>query len=80
MNGTKAKRVLLVLMAAATLWRVWMGPIILERPALAQIPDAGTQRKELLDELRRTNHMLAEIKLLLEQRTLNVRLVDSDKP
>jgi len=64
----------------ASLFRVWLGPITIERTALAQIPDAGAQRKELVEELRKTNQMLAGIKDHLEQRTLNVRVVGADKP
>lgn len=41
---------------------VLIGPLRLVEPALAQIPDSGLQRKQLLDEARRTNQLLSEIK------------------
>lgn len=80
MDRFRAKNVLVAVVVVATLIRVWLGPITLDRPALAQIPDAGAQRKELVEELRQTNQMLAEIKTLLAERTLNVRVVAADKP
>jgi hypothetical protein len=62
----------------ATCLRVWVGPTAFVEPARAQIPDAGTQRKVLVEEARRTNELLTEIKELLEVGTFNVRTVGAD--
>ena len=61
-----------------TCLRVWVGSTPMLQVAHAQIPDAGTQRKLLLDEARLTNQLLTEIKHLLENRTLNVRIQGAD--
>jgi hypothetical protein len=47
-------------------------------PARAQIPDAGAQRRGLLEETRKTNRLLAEIRQLLEHHTFNVKLQGAD--
>lgn len=51
---------LLVLVVCTAMFVI--GPLRLVEPALAQIPDSGLQRKQLLDEARRTNQLLSEIK------------------
>ena len=63
-----------------TCLRVWVGPVPVVQPARAQIPDAGTQRKLLAEELRRTNMLLTDIKQILTTRTLNVRIEGADNP
>ncbi len=60
--------------------RVWVGPVAILEPAQAQIPDSGLQRKLILDETRRTNQLLAEIKQLLKTHTFNVRVQGADNP
>ena len=60
-----------------SLLRVWAAPGLLQR-AEAQIPDAGLQRKQLLDEAHRTNELLSEIRILLAEGTLNVKLKGAD--
>lgn len=42
-----------------------IGPQRLVEPAMAQIPDSGLQRKQILAEARRANQLLGEIKQLL---------------
>lgn len=61
-----------------TCLRVWTGPAPLLEAARAQIPDSGLQRQQLLDETRRTNRLLTEIKQLLKEGTLNVRVRGAD--
>jgi hypothetical protein len=61
-----------------TCLRVWVGPVPLLPKAQAQIPDSGMQRKLLLDEAKRTNQLLGEIKQILTSHTLNVRLEGAD--
>lgn len=69
----------LLLLVALPLWlRVWLGPVALLDRAEAQIPDAGRQRQLLVEEARRTNELLTEIKDLLHKRTFNVRLEGAD--
>ena len=78
------KRVLLNLLIggflALTCLRVWTGPQPLLPRAEAQIPDGGAQRKQLIDEVRRANDLLTQIKDLLEKGTLNVRVQGADNP
>ena len=74
----KWSRVLLGLAVLATCIRIWLGPPTLIDSAQAQIPDSGKQRIQLLEETRRTNRLLTEIKQILEARTLNVRVVGAD--
>jgi len=66
------------LLMLLTCVRVWVGSAPVMQSAQAQIPDAGAQRKALVEEARRTNELLTEIKDLLENRTLNVRIQGAD--
>ncbi len=61
----------LVVLVALTCLRIWFGPFPLLERAEAQIPDAGLQRKQLIDEARRTNELLSDIKRILEAQTLH---------
>jgi len=58
--------------------RVWTGPFPVLESAYGQIPDAGLQRKQLLDEAKRSNELLNEIKQVLTTATLHVRLEGAD--
>ena len=73
-------RTVIGLFALLTAIRVWTGPVPLIEPASAQIPDSGLQRQQLLDETRRTNQLLQEIKQILNSGTLNVRFPGADNP
>lgn len=66
------------LFVVVTCLRVWVGPLAILEPARAQIPDSGRQRKQLLEEARRTNQLLTEIKQLLKDHTFNVRTERAD--
>ncbi len=79
-------RTSLAALIVMTCLRVWLGPVTLLESAQAQIPDSGLQRKQILDEARRANELLAEISAslsrmnkLLTTGTLNVRLAGADK-
>ncbi len=61
-----------------TCLRMWLGPGPVLPQAQAQIPDSGLQRKVLIEEARKTNQLLSDIKRLLEQGTLNVRMQGAD--
>ena len=63
----------------ATCLRVWIGPYPILPAAYGQIPDAGMQRKLILEEAVRTNLLLTEIKTMLAERTLNVRIQGADE-
>lgn len=67
-------------LAVLTCLRVWLGPTQILPQAEAQIPDAGLQRKLLLEEVQRTNELLIEIKQLLTDHTFNVRIAGADNP
>jgi hypothetical protein len=66
------------LFVIATCLRVWIGPLPVLPAAYGQIPDAGLQRKQILEESIRTNQLLSEIRLLLAEKTLNVRIAGAD--
>jgi hypothetical protein len=69
---------LVTLFVALTCLRIWLGPFPLLERAEAQIPDAGLQRKQILDEAKHTNELLSDIKRILESQTLHVRLEGAD--
>lgn len=73
-------RAALLLLALATFAKVWLGPFSLTSEALGQIPDSGAQRKLLIDEARRTNELLQDIKQILTEKTINVRVQSADNP
>lgn len=73
-------RVVWIVLLAVTCLRVWSGPLDPSPVAHAQVPDSGRQRLELLEEVRRTNVLLAEIRLILTSGTLKVRSIAADKP
>ena len=54
-----------------------VGPI--ESRAMAQIPDSGLQRKQMLDLQDRTNALLDGILQHLRTQTLKVKVVGTDK-
>lgn len=73
-------RLALVGLLIATSLRVWIGPLSWTATARAQIPDSGLQLKQLIDEARRNNALLGEIKQILVSRTFNVRIEGADNP
>ncbi len=79
-QGSMFWRTVIGLGVLLTAIRVWTGPVPLIEPASAQIPDSGLQRQQLLDETRRTNQLLQEIKKILDTGTLNVRFPGADNP
>ncbi len=79
-SRTPFLRIVMVAFAVLTCIRVWMGPVAVLPEAQAQIPDSGMQRKLLLEEIRRTNLLLGEIKDLMQKQTFNVRVEGADNP
>lgn len=78
---TQASRWIRLILGAFVLLsclRAWVSPGPFLPVAEAQIPDAGLQRKQILDAIDRTNALLGELKQDLQNGTLNVRIVGAD--
>ena len=71
-------RVVIGVFLLLTCIRAWVGPETTASRVHAQIPDSGLQRKLLLEEARRTNQLLSDIKRVLETGTLHVQLRSAD--
>ena len=71
---------ILLVFVLLTCLRVWLAPAGAVEPVQAQIPDAGAQRRQQVDEARLTNQLLSDIKRILESGTLHVRLEGADNP
>ena len=79
MRGSPAwLRVVIGVVLLVTCARVWLGPGVAPALAQAQLPNPAAQRNQIVDEVRRTNLLLADIKSLLEIGTLNVRIKGAD--
>jgi hypothetical protein len=78
-TASRALRFVLVFVLALTVMKVWMSPAPLIDTAQAQIPDAGTQRRELVDEMRRTNALLQQLSDTIQTQTFKVRVEGLDK-
>ncbi len=79
-NRTYWGRTIIAIIAIVTLIKVWVGPITIPQEAMAQVPDSGKQRILLLEQAKRTNQLLAEIKQILAKDTLKVQWEGADKP
>ncbi|GJM26595.1 MAG: hypothetical protein DHS20C16_30100 [Phycisphaerae bacterium] len=55
-----------------------MGPAATVPVAEAQIPNAGNQRLQLVNEIRKSNELLAQIALILKSQTLKVQVQGTD--
>lgn len=73
-RGGRVVRFALGLALALTCLRVWVGPAGWESRALAQIPNAGSQRADLLEEVRRTNRLLEDVLTLLRTKSIKVEV------
>jgi len=71
-------RLLVAGVLAATCARVWLDPGEVVPRASAQIPDAGLQRRELVEEVRRSNRLLEQVLHTLKSETIQVRLDGTD--
>ena len=47
--------------------RVWLGPADVSPVASAQVPDAGRQRFQQIEEQQKTNQLLSELKQMLRE-------------
>ncbi len=61
-----------------TCFRIWTGAQPMVESARAQLPDSAAQRFRLIEEIRRSNELLADIRKILDTQTLNVRLQGAD--
>ena len=65
-----------MVVALCILWCM-AGTTLLSK-AQAQLPNPAVQRLDLVQEVRRTNELLEEIRQLLKSGTLHVRVVGAD--
>ena len=77
-GANRLLRIVVGLVLLLTCVRVWIGPVPLAARAEAQTVNPALQRKQVLEEARRTNQLLSDIKLILESQTLNVRMEGAD--
>jgi hypothetical protein len=78
MNAT---RLLVVVVALQTMILAgqWLGGPSYVSPAQAQIPDAGAQRQQMVDELKTTNAKLDKLISILESGKLQVIAVTPEE-
>jgi hypothetical protein len=77
MNTARILIVIVVLQGLILLGQ-WTGSGPLA-PAAAQVPDAGAQRNQMIDELRRLNGKIDSLTERLESGRLQVQVVESRK-
>lgn len=68
-----------MVLVMATCLGVWFRTGPLTSTAEAQVPNAGLQRKQLLEAQQRTVKLLEEIKAILETKTMTVRIEQEKK-
>lgn len=73
-------RAVLIVVLVLTTARVWLGPVTWTQTAQAQIPNAGEQRLELIQEIQRTNRLLEQVLVTLRTQTFKVEIPGTDKP
>jgi hypothetical protein len=78
-KGGRVLRIALGAFLVLTCLRVWSGPGSWSPAAQAQIPNAGSQRADLLQEVRRTNQLLQEVLTILRTRSIKVELKAAGK-
>jgi hypothetical protein len=78
MNHSKLLGIVIVLQAL-TLAGQWVtGPAVFVQPAAAQVPDAGAQRNQMIDEMKSVNEKLDKLISLFESGNLQVRVTSPD--
>lgn len=77
-RGSRARRWTVATLFVLTLAKVWLPAVTEPVAAEAQIPDAGAQRVQLVEEARRTNEILAEIRDILRKEPLQVIVRSAD--
>jgi len=67
-----------VTLVILTCLRVWVGPVCANAQRPTTLPDSALQRKQQLEELRRSNVILEDIRRILNSQTLKVRIEGAD--
>jgi hypothetical protein len=76
--GGRLGRVALGTILVLTALKVWLPPATLTSTALAQIPDSGAQRNEMIEQTKRTNQLLADILETLRKQPFKVEMLGTD--
>lgn len=76
--GLATVRGVLLLLAVVGGASLISGPLRFLEPAVAQIPDSGLQRKQILAEAVRANQLLGEIKQILSTMAIDLRAATAD--
>lgn len=76
---TRSILVVLTLLLSVIAVELWIG-LADRSTAVAQIPDTGLQRQNIVEETRRTNQLLEQILTQLRTGTMKVRSESADKP
>jgi hypothetical protein len=71
-------RLPLGLLVLVTCLRVWVGPTPVLPEARGQLYNPASQRQQVLEEARRTNRLLEDIRKMLKDHTFNVRVAGAD--
>jgi len=77
-RGSRWIRLILGIFVLLSCVRAWVSPGPFLPVAEAQIPDAGLQRKQIVEAIERTNALLGELRQDLQSVTLNVRIAGAD--
>ena len=80
MNNTRLLTVIILLQVLTIANQWFTGPAApsLVSPAQAQVPDAGAQRLQIIDELKGVNDKLGKMVGMMESGNLQVRVVTPD--
>ncbi len=76
--GSSLPRIILYAFLAVSIWKAWFGSVDVLPKAIAQIPDSGVQRKQILAAVNRSNDLLAQLDQTLRTQTLKVRIIGTD--
>ena len=77
MKSTKMLTVVLLLQGLILVGQ-WLGSPSMVSPAQAQVPDAGGQRLEMINELKGLNGKMEKLIAILESGKLEVKVVPAD--
>jgi hypothetical protein len=78
-NNSKLLAIVIVLQAL-TLAGQWVtGPATFVPTASAQVPDAGAQRNQMIDELKSMNEKMDKLVSIFESGNLQVRVASPDE-
>ncbi len=72
-------RSIITIILVLTCLKVWLGPADIIQPAVAQIPNSGQQRYDMIDELKRVNKQLSELIAVMKTHTIKVQMAGGDR-